>query len=477
MDRARCSLAMCCLSFRAIESRFKRKLAPPHLSSEFTERFNTSLNYLKLDYVDLLAFHGVNTLELLDMVLRPGGCLEAVRGLQREGRVRFVGFSTHGPTSVIVKTVETGEFDYMNLHWYWVNNLNRPAIDAAAKRDMGVFIISPTDKGGMLQAPPEKLVKLCAPLAPMQFNDLYCLARPEVHTLSVGAARPTDFDAHVDALKHYHEIDNVITPIRSRLIDEMVKCVGRDWAQSWWTALPECTEMPGEVNVQEILRLWTYVKGFDLTEWAKSRYNLLGNADHWQPGNNAGDIDEPALAAALGNSPFVDKIPRGLARGTRDICCTTLPVNGRARGKQCKSVNRTNVLALCGDAPYHISYMASSVTSNSLCGCWPAANSCRRSENPVRENITSIGPSAAPIVSTCRLNSAADALRSASSAAYSATSTREFVHLQDPVNTVLLSESTATTSISRSWAPHHVPISTKRRSSGSFPASNARHRY
>ena len=91
----------------------------------------------------------------------------------------------------------------MNLHWYFVNDFNWPAIEAATKHDMGVFIISPNDKGGKLYEPPAKLRELCAPLSPMQFNDLYCLARPQVHTLSIGAARPADFDEHIAALAHY----------------------------------------------------------------------------------------------------------------------------------------------------------------------------------------------------------------------------------------------------------------------------------
>jgi len=40
-------------------------------------------------------------------------------------------------------------------------------IEAAKRQDMGVFIISPTDKGGQLFKPPKKLADACAPLSPM----------------------------------------------------------------------------------------------------------------------------------------------------------------------------------------------------------------------------------------------------------------------------------------------------------------------
>src|SRR6185437_15693504 len=117
---------------------------------------------------------------------------------------------------IILDAVNSDEFDYLNVHWYFVNNLNWPAIVAAQQHDMGVFIISPNDKGGKLYEPPKKLVELCAPLSPMQFNDLYCLARPEVHTLSCGAARPGDFDEHIRALDFYNKISKTTGPIENR---------------------------------------------------------------------------------------------------------------------------------------------------------------------------------------------------------------------------------------------------------------------
>jgi uncharacterized protein len=285
------------------------KVAPSRDPQEFRKTFETSLAYLQLDYVDLFGIHGLNTPELNEQTLRPGGCLEVARQLQAEGKVRFIGFSTHGPTEVIQQAIASNAFDYVNLHWYYINQTNWPAILDAQRHDMGVFIISPSDKGGHLYNPPPKLVELCAPLSPMVFNNLFCLSRAQVHTLSVGAARPSDFDEHLKTLDLLDHADEVLPPILARLEDAAIAALGEDWYKTWHQGLPSHEATPGGINIPSILWLWNLVKAYDMEEYAKARYNLMGNGGHWFPGQQATQVNAIALRPSLVNSPNADKIP------------------------------------------------------------------------------------------------------------------------------------------------------------------------
>ena len=292
--------------------RLQTKGAPTEDPREFERNLEESFALLRVAHVDLFSFHGLNNARQVERTLRAGGCWEVAEHWQRAGRIRHIGFSTHGPTRLILDAIASGRFEYLNLHYYYIFQDNRPALDAAAAADMGVFIISPTDKGGRLQSPPAKLRALAAPLSPMVFNDLYCLSHPQIHTLSLGAARPSDFDEHLAVLPLLDDPLPVLEPIVQRLDEAYRVAIGDEFARRWREGLRDWNELPGQVNVRRILWLWNLVRAYDLVAFAQERYAAMDPNDHWVPGAKAAHIDDAALVAALPASPFRRELPRFL---------------------------------------------------------------------------------------------------------------------------------------------------------------------
>jgi predicted aldo/keto reductase-like oxidoreductase len=146
----------------------------------------------------------------------------------------------------------------------------------------------------------------------MVFNGLFCLSHPEVHTLSCGVSRPEDFDIHMDTADKLDDAAAHIAPIIARLEKEVEDTFGSAWAGTWDHGLPEWDAVPGEVNIGWILRLRNLAKAFDMVEYGKMRYNLLGKGDSWFPGNQADKVGELELRACLARSPHAEIIPAAL---------------------------------------------------------------------------------------------------------------------------------------------------------------------
>jgi len=295
-------------------SRLLQSKVPPRPDADaFEAELELSFERLGCDRLDLLAIHGINLPEHLEQTLQPGGCMEVVRRWQAEGRIGHVGFSTHGPTALIAQACDSGAFDYVNLHWYYIRQDNGPALDAARRQDMGVFIISPTDKGGHLHTPSQRLLELCAPLHPIVFNDLFCLQDPRVHTISVGAARPEDLELHLEALRLLPEAASLIAPVDQRLRQAADEALGRDWMATWSVGLPPWHATPGEINLPVLLWLYNLLEAWDLESYAKARYGLLGSGGHWFAGGNADGFEDEVsveeLQSVLQESPWRERIP------------------------------------------------------------------------------------------------------------------------------------------------------------------------
>jgi hypothetical protein len=143
----------------------------------------------------------------------------------------------------------------------------------------------------------------------MVFNDLWCLSNSDIHTLSIGAARPTDFDEHLTVLRLLADPASVLDSIVEKLEEAYREALGEDFAWRWFEGLREWNELPGKINVRRILWLRNLVLAYDLLDFAQERYMSMNPDDIWVPGARAADFDDAEMTAALPDSPFRQQIP------------------------------------------------------------------------------------------------------------------------------------------------------------------------
>lgn len=257
------------------------KLVPTADAATMAQAIDQSLERLQLDYIDGLAIHGINTWEHLDWVKAENGCMQAVHQAIAAGRIRHVGFSTHGPLEVILETIATGLFEFVNLHYTYFFQRNAAAIDLAQQQDMGVFIISPADKGGMLYTPPETLEQLCQPFSPLELNYRFLLSDPRITTLSVGAATAGELELPLAVADRVDALSPAEVAVFQRLEAHQSETLNRDRCRQCYACLP----CPEGIHIPEVLRLRNLAIAYDMTEFGQYRYRMFENAGHWFPGN------------------------------------------------------------------------------------------------------------------------------------------------------------------------------------------------
>lgn len=256
------------------------KITPQPNALLMAQFIDDSLSRLNIGWIDCLAIHGVNTPEHLAWVLDEKGCMAAVREAIADQKIGSVGFSTHGSLDIILAAIESDQFDFVNLHYNFFFQRNELAVQAAKKKDMGVFIISPADKGGKLYEPPETLKTLCHPFDPLLLLYRFLLSQTGVSTLSLGPANASELDWSLQV----QDDTMALTPHEIELLDALqtsaIKALGDDFCAQCHACLP----CPEEINIPEILRLRNLAIAYDMKTYGEYRYQMFERAGHWFPG-------------------------------------------------------------------------------------------------------------------------------------------------------------------------------------------------
>ena len=265
---------------------------------DFRQALEESLSKLQTDYIDLFSFHGLSMDYQYDMIFNnqdgEENLIDIVHEYQKEGKIRHIGFSSHGQPELIRKCIESDQFEYVNLHYHYFGSYtasgggiygsNLENIRLMKEKDMGVFIISAYDKGGKLYAPSKKLRSLTLPeLEPIQFGSLWLWFHQNmdeesspIHTFTVGAARPSDLDDPAIAAYLFKtkkdEMLKKVQAVTKKLDAAEVEALGEDWLKSWFEGVPNCLTEDDAYQLGQIVSLYNIIHAWGLLDYAKDRY-------------------------------------------------------------------------------------------------------------------------------------------------------------------------------------------------------------
>lgn len=289
------------------------KVRPVDGVGAFEEKLRRSLEVLRVPAVDLLTLHGLNLPEHVD---NTWACLEKLEEIKGRGLAAHIGLATHAPVDCVLPFIESGRLDYLNLHMHALGSYTVPdtrrLVDACARQGMGVFIISPLDKGGHLQKPSDTLRELCRPLHPAEFGLLWCMTQPGVHTVSFGAASPEQFDWQVNAAKLLPVADRLLPTIVRRIrrhvrdrIGDRADAIG---ARGSARLMQGQGGAPGAMNAYMMTWITALWRGLDMEGFALHMHdNIKTTGNDWCCGGNTLQptpwerVDKDALRDAVGD--------------------------------------------------------------------------------------------------------------------------------------------------------------------------------
>ena len=226
---------------------------------KFMETFNISMSRLKMDYVDILYIHDISNPEYLEY--KP--VINTVKKLKQEGRIKFMGFSTHRNEHLVIDAAAGQDIWDVILTQYNYRLANIPELNAAIKKaaSAGIGIVAmKTLAGGFLDRERTKPVNAQAALK-------WVLQNPDIHTTIPGMTAFDQVDMNSKIMEDFTLTDQEKSELVASIGEPGLICSGCD----------QCTQnCVKNLPVRDLMRAYMYAYGYGNPAMAK---NLLAELE------------------------------------------------------------------------------------------------------------------------------------------------------------------------------------------------------
>ncbi len=227
---------------------------------KFMELFNVSMSRLKMDYVDILYVHDVTNPELFDY--KP--IINTVKQLKKEGRIKYIGFSTHRNEALVIDAAaDTDIWDVIltqyNYRLAYLPELQK-AIKKAANAGIGIVAMKTMAGGGFLDREKTKPINTSAALK-------WVLSNPDITTTIPGMTNFDELELNSKVLEDISLDEKEKNDLVASLNEPGLLCSGCR------KCLEDC---PKKIQIPDLMRAYMYAYGYSNPAMAK---HLLGELD------------------------------------------------------------------------------------------------------------------------------------------------------------------------------------------------------
>jgi predicted aldo/keto reductase-like oxidoreductase len=233
-------------------------------AEDFLSKFNTSLSRLKMDYVDILYIHDIRNPEMLEY--KP--IINAAKNLKKEGKVKFIGFSTHANEPIVIDAAASmNTWDVIltsyNFKQSYIKELNS-AIRKANQAGIGIVAMKTMAGGGFLDKEKTKPINSSAALK-------WVLSNPDVTTTIPGMTDFDQLDLNVKLLTDISITDKEKSDLMIASAERGLFCTG-------CTKCLNACQM--KLPVPDLMRAYMYAYGYSNPAMAHSLLCELGTNDN-----------------------------------------------------------------------------------------------------------------------------------------------------------------------------------------------------
>ncbi len=208
----------------------------------------TSLKNFHTDYIDLYQFHFVNSMEQVNLILGENGAYKALVEAKEAGKVGHIGITSHS-ADLLEEVLPLGVFDTIQFPYNLIERQGEKAFKMAHEMNIGIIAMKPMAGGALEQG---------------ELSLRFILENPHV---SVAIAGMQSMD---EVLRNTSVVDQ--PPLNAEEKAEVIRLretLGTDFCRRCGYCMP----CPQGINIPSVFLFEGYLTRYDLSAWAKDRYN------------------------------------------------------------------------------------------------------------------------------------------------------------------------------------------------------------